>query len=67
MVPARFGREIENSTKFTFYVIWTSMEAHVDARTRPTFQTFRSCFGDLSVGGAMSHFMMDKTILGPFA
>ncbi|GLK44260.1 MULTISPECIES: putative quinol monooxygenase [Novosphingobium] len=64
VVSARFGRGVENPSKFTFNVVWTSMEAHQNARTLEAFGRFRACFGDLSVGGAMSHYVMDEAVEG---
>ncbi|MFD2134905.1 hypothetical protein ACFSLT_06020 [Novosphingobium resinovorum] len=40
------------------------MEAHQNARTLEAFGRFRACFGDLSVGGAMSHYVMDEAVEG---
>lgn len=67
VVSVRFGRGVENPSKFTFNVVWTSMEAHVDARNLESFGKFRAAFGDLTVGGAMSHYIMDEMISGPSA
>ncbi|WP_232495083.1 putative quinol monooxygenase [Novosphingobium kaempferiae] len=67
VVSARFGRGVENPSKFTFNVVWTSMEAHQNARNLPEFGQFRACFGDLTIGGAMSHYQMDEALTGPSA
>lgn len=65
VVRASFGRGVENPSKFTFNVVWTSMEAHEKARGLEAFGSFRACFGDMTVGGAMSHYQMDEAISGP--
>ncbi|MEE4451928.1 antibiotic biosynthesis monooxygenase family protein [Novosphingobium resinovorum] len=67
VVSARFGRGVENPSKFTFNVVWTSMEAHRSARTLDAFGRFRACFGDLTTGGAMSHYLMDDAVTGASA
>ncbi|WP_159980034.1 MULTISPECIES: putative quinol monooxygenase [unclassified Novosphingobium] len=67
VVTASFGRGVENPSKFTFNVVWTSMEAHQAARTLEAFGKFRACFGDMSIGGAMSHYQMDAALTGPAA
>jgi quinol monooxygenase YgiN len=64
VVSARFGRGVENPSKFTFNVVWTSIEAHQAARELDDFGKFRACFGDLTIGGAMSHYEMDEAIAG---
>lgn len=64
VVSARFGRGVENPSKFTFNVVWSSMEAHQNARTLDAFGKFRACFGDLSISGTMSHYMMDEAVAG---
>lgn len=67
VVSARFGRGVENPSKFTFNVVWTSMEAHQAARTLDAFGKFRACFGDLTIGGAMNHYEMDEAVAGSAA
>ncbi|MFC0203622.1 putative quinol monooxygenase [Novosphingobium soli] len=67
VVSVRFGRGVENPSKFTFNVVWTSMEAHQEARGLEAFGKFRACFGDLTVGGAMSHYVMDEAVPGASA
>lgn len=67
VVSASFGRGVENPSKFTFNVVWTSMAAHEAARNLEAFGKFRVCFGDLTIGGAMSHYEMDAAIPGPSA
>lgn len=64
VVSVSFGRGVENPSKFTFNVAWTSMEAHMAARDLEGFGKFRAAFGDLTVGGAMSHYMMDELVTG---
>ncbi|KPH59279.1 MULTISPECIES: antibiotic biosynthesis monooxygenase family protein [unclassified Novosphingobium] len=64
VVSIRFGRGVENPSKFTFNVVWTSMEAHDSARKLDSFGRFRAAFGDLGVGGTMSHYVMDEAIPG---
>lgn len=58
-VEVSFGRGVENPSKFVFHVIWASMDAHAAARDLPSFGQFRAAFGDLTIGGAMSHYQMD--------
>ncbi|HUD27735.1 MAG TPA: antibiotic biosynthesis monooxygenase family protein [Novosphingobium sp.] len=67
VVTASFGRGVENPSKFTFNVVWKSMEAHQAARDLEHFGKFRAAFGDLTVGGAMSHYEMDEALAGPSA
>lgn len=64
VVSARFGRGVENPSKFTFNVVWTSMEAHQAARELDEFGQFRACFGDLTLSGVMSHYEMDEAVAG---
>lgn len=64
VVSVRFGRGVENPSKFTFNVVWTSMEAHGGARTLDAFGKFRAAMGDITVGGAMSHYVMDELVPG---
>lgn len=66
-VSVRFGRGVENPSKFTFNVVWTSMDAHGAARGLEAFGKFRAAFGDLTVGGAMSHYVMDEVVAGASA
>ena len=63
-VSVRFGRGVENPSKFTFNVVWTSIDAHNAARELESFRKFRAAFGDLTVGGGMNHFMMDDPVEG---
>ncbi|KHK92227.1 antibiotic biosynthesis monooxygenase family protein [Novosphingobium malaysiense] len=67
VVSVRFGRGVENPSKFTFNVVWTSMEAHTAARDLEDFGKFRMAFGDLTSGGAMSHYVMDEAVAGASA
>ena len=67
VVSVRFGRGVENPSKFTFNVVWTSLEAHAAARGLEDFGKFRMAFGDLTTGGAMSHYVMDDLIPGASA
>ncbi|MYL96551.1 antibiotic biosynthesis monooxygenase [Novosphingobium sp. FGD1] len=65
VVSACFGRGVENPEKFTFNVVWTSMEAHEDARGLEAFARFRAAFGDLTLRGTLSHYEMDDALPGP--
>jgi len=67
VVSVRFGRGVENPSRFTFNVVWTSMEAHIAARDLPAFGSFRAAMGDLTAGGAMSHYVMDEAVAGASA
>ena len=67
VVSVRFGRGVENPGKFTFNVVWTSMEAHLAARDLESFGKFRAAFGDCAVGGAMNHYVMDDLVPGASA
>ena len=67
VVSVRFGRGVENPSKFAFNVVWTSMDAHIRARDLESFGKFRAAFGDLTVGGAMNHYVMDDLIPGASA
>lgn len=67
VVSVRFGKGVENPAKFTFNVVWTSMEAHMAARDLESFGQFRAAFGNLTAGGVMSHYMMDELIPGASA
>lgn len=67
VVSVRFGRGVENPGKFAFHVVWTSMEAHMAARDLESFGRFRAAFGDLTIGGAMSHYTMDDPVAGASA
>lgn len=67
VVSARFGRGVENPSKFTFNVVWTSMEAHTAVRQLEAFGKFQACFGDMAIGGGMSHYMMDEAVAGASA
>lgn len=67
VVSVRFGRGVENPSKFTFNVVWTSMDAHMAARDLEAFGKFRMAFGDLTIGGAMSHYVMDEAVAGASA
>ena len=37
VVSVRFGRGVENPSKFTFNVVWTSLDAHMAARDLESF------------------------------
>lgn len=65
VVSARFGRGVEDPSKFIFNVVWTSMQAHEDARALEAFARFRAAFGDLTLRGTMSHYEMDEALTGP--
>lgn len=67
VVSVRFGRGVENPSKFTFNVVWTSMDAHKAAHELESFGKFRAAFGDVAVGGAMSHYIMDDPVIGASA
>jgi len=67
VISVRFGRGVENPRKFTFNVVWTSIEAHMAARELESFGKFRAAFGDLTCGGAMSHYVMDEALPGASA
>lgn len=67
VVSVRFGRGVENPSKYTFNVVWTSIEAHAAAKDLAAFGKFRAAFGDLTCGGAMSHYVMDEPIAGASA
>lgn len=67
VVSVRFGRGVENPGKFTFNVVWTSLDAHSSARNLDSFGQFRAAFGDLTTSGAMSHYMMDEAVAGASA
>ena len=67
VVSARFGRGVENPSKFTFNVVWSSMDAHMAARDLEAFGKFRGAMGDLTVGGTMSHYIMDDAVAGASA
>lgn len=67
VVSVRFGRGVENPSKFTFNVVWTSLDAHMAARDLESFGKFRAAFGDLTLSGAMSHYMMDEAVPGASA
>lgn len=43
------------------------MEAHMAARDLESFGRFRAAFGDLTIGGAMSHYTMDDPVAGASA
>ncbi|WP_334184267.1 putative quinol monooxygenase [Novosphingobium sp.] len=64
VVSIRFGRGVENPSKFTFNVVWTSMEAHDAARGLDAFARFRAAFGDMGLSGTMSHYLMGEAIPG---
>ncbi|MCJ2188561.1 putative quinol monooxygenase [Novosphingobium beihaiensis] len=67
VISVRFGRGVENPSKFTFNVVWTSVEAHMSARDLDDFGKFRAAMGDLTVSGVMSHYVMDALIPGASA
>lgn len=67
VVSVGFGRGVENPARFTFNVVWTSMDAHVAARNLESFGKFRAAFGYLTVGGTMSHYVMDDPVPGASA
>lgn len=67
VVSVQFGRGVENPSKFAFTVAWTSMEAHENARKFDSFGRFLATFGDMAVGGAMSHYVMGEAIPGTSA
>ena len=55
VVSVAFGRGVEHPGKFTFNVVWTSIEAHVAARDLESFGRFRAAMGDMPCGGTMNH------------
>lgn len=61
-VEVRFGRGVENPSKFLFHVVWTSIEDHMAARDLDSFGKFRAAFGDLTQGGSMSHYVLGDII-----
>lgn len=67
VVSVQFGRGVENPSKFTFNVVWTSMDAHMAGRNLETFGKFRAAMGEITVGGAMSHYVMDEVLPGASA
>lgn len=67
VISVRFGRGVENPSKFTFNVAWTSVDAHMAARSLESFGTFRAAMGDLTIGGTMSHYVMDEAVTGASA
>jgi heme-degrading monooxygenase HmoA len=67
VVSVRFGQGIENPRKFTFNVVWTSVEDHVAARELESFRGFSKVFEGRGVGGSMSHYAMDEAIPGASA
>jgi len=67
VVSVRFGRGVENPSKFTFNVVWTELEAHAAAKHLESFGKFRAAFGDLTCGGTMSHYVMGEAIPGASA
>lgn len=52
----RFGRGVENASKFGFVVEWDSVEAHVAARDSEPFSRFREAIAPYGRGGSMEHF-----------
>jgi heme-degrading monooxygenase HmoA len=52
----KFGRGIENPTKFGFVVEWDSIEAHMAARDSESFGRFREVIAPYGQGGSMEHF-----------
>ncbi|WP_395329899.1 antibiotic biosynthesis monooxygenase family protein [Novosphingobium sp. BL-8H] len=64
VVSIRFGRGVENPSRFTFNVVWTSMDAHIAARKLDSFDRFRAAFGDAAIGGTMHHYEMDDAVAG---
>lgn len=67
VVSIRFGRGVENPSRFTFNVVWTSMDAHIAARKLDSFDRFRTAFDDMAIGGTMHHYEMDEAVAGPSA
>lgn len=67
VVSVRFGRGIENPSKFTFNVVWTSVEDHMAARSLEPFKAFSARFANLTCGGATSHYEMGDLIDGASA
>ncbi|PLK27816.1 antibiotic biosynthesis monooxygenase [Novosphingobium sp. TH158] len=54
----RFGRGVEDPSKFAFVVEWESLEAHGAVRDLESFRAFRAAMGTMTVGGAMEHFTL---------
>lgn len=58
---------MENPSKFTFNVVWTSMEEYETARGLDAFARFRAAFGEMGISGTMSHYLMGEAIPGASA
>ncbi|MCW1402541.1 antibiotic biosynthesis monooxygenase [Novosphingobium sp. MW5] len=58
VLKVRFGRGVEDPSKFAFVVEWESMEAHEQARGTDSFAAFRAAMGAMTIGGAMEHFAL---------
>jgi len=54
----RFGRGVENPSKFMLLVEWHSMDAHTAFSKSSTYQPFLKIIGPYSKGGSMEHFEM---------
>jgi len=54
----RFGRGVEQPTKFAFVVEWDSVEAHAAAKDTDSFHKFRAAIGPYGIGGTMEHFAL---------
>jgi quinol monooxygenase YgiN len=67
VIEARFGRGVENPSKFLFHVVWTSIEDHMAARDLDSFAQFRAAMGDLTDSGTMSHYVLDGAVTGASA
>ncbi|WP_395392284.1 antibiotic biosynthesis monooxygenase family protein [Novosphingobium sp. BL-8A] len=67
VISLQFGRGVEKPSRFTFNVVWTSMDAHDAARKLDSFNSFRSAFDDMAIGGTMHHYEMDQAIAGASA
>jgi quinol monooxygenase YgiN len=58
VLSLRFGRGVENPTKFGLIIEWESVEAHNAATATATFKTFRDAIKPYTIGGAMEHFAL---------
>ncbi|VWX53202.1 antibiotic biosynthesis monooxygenase [Novosphingobium sp. 9U] len=64
VIEARFGRGVENPSKFLFHVVWTSIEDHMAARELESFGQFRAAMDYLTQGGSMSHYVLHEQVAG---
>lgn len=64
VISLRFGRGVENPSKFIINVRWTSLEAHTAAASSENFQRFRQAVGPHVASGGMQHFEMEDELTG---